>query len=79
MPFVVIALGTTTAWPMVWSAVASRPRIGFGEASRWTAEGGAVLGPATTLTLTFADEQRVTFAARGSVLVEPREGRSPPA
>ena len=33
-----------------------------------------MLGPATTLTLTFADEQRVTFAARGSVIVEPREG-----
>ena len=79
VPFVVIALGTTTAWPMVWSAVASRPRIGFGEASRWTVEGGAVLGPATTLTLTFADEQRVTFAAPGSVVVEPREGRSPRA
>ncbi|HSD27577.1 MAG TPA: hypothetical protein VLL75_09740 [Vicinamibacteria bacterium] len=74
VPLVVIALGTTTAWPQVWSAVASRPRIGFGEASRWTVDGGAVLGPATTLTLTFADEQRVTFAARGSVIVEPREG-----
>ena len=74
VPLVVIALGTTTAWPLVWSAVASRTRIGFGEASRWTVEGGTVLGPATTLTLTFADEQRVTFGARGSVIVEPREG-----
>ena len=74
VPLVVIALGTTTAWPLVWSAVASRTRIGFGEASRWTVEGGTVLGPAATLTLTFADEHRVTFAASGSVLVEPREG-----
>jgi hypothetical protein len=74
VPLVVVALGTTTVWPQVWSAVASRPRIGFGEASRWTVEGGAVLGPAATLTLTFADEQRVIFAARGSVIVEPREG-----
>jgi hypothetical protein len=74
VPFVVIALGTSTAWPMVWDAVASRTRIGFGEASRWTAEGGTVVGPATTLTLTFADAQRVTFVAPGSVVVEPREG-----
>jgi hypothetical protein len=32
------------------------------------------VGPATTLTLTFADAQRVTFVAPGSVVVEPREG-----
>lgn len=74
VPLAAIALGTTPAWPFVWSAVASRARIGFAEGSRWTVEGGAVRGPATTVTLTFADEQRVTFAARGSVVVEPREG-----
>ena len=79
MPLVVIALGTTTAWPLVWSAVASRTRIGFGEASRWTVEGGAVLGPATTLTLTFADEQRVTFAAARIGHRRAPRGRSPRA
>lgn len=73
-PLLVIALGTTTAWPFVWNAVASRARIGFGEGSRWTGEGGAVRGPTPTLALRFADEQRVTFGARGSVVIEPREG-----
>jgi len=74
VPLAVIALGTTTAWPFVWSAVASRARIAFGEASRWTAEGAAVRGPTATATLRFADEQRVAFAGRGSVIVEPHEG-----
>jgi hypothetical protein len=74
VPLVVIAVGTTTARPLVWSAVASRARIAFGEGSRWTTEGGTVRGPASTLTLRFADEQRVAFAGRGSVVVEPREG-----
>ena len=74
VPLVVIAVGTTTAWPFVWSAVAARARIAFGEGSRWTTEGATVRGPASTLTLRFADEQRVAFAARGSVIVEPREG-----
>jgi len=74
VPLVVIAVATTTAWPLVWSAVASRARIAFGEGSRWTAEGAAVRGPASTLILQFADEQRVTFPAAGSVVVEPREG-----
>lgn len=74
VPLAVIALGTTTAWPFVWSAVASRARIAFGEASRWTAEGAAVRGPTATTTLRFADEQRVAFGGPGSVIVEPHEG-----
>ena len=75
VPLVVIAVGTTTAWPFVWSAVASRARIAFGEGSRWTAPAGAtVRGPASPLVLRFSDEQRVTFAGRGSVIVVPREG-----
>jgi hypothetical protein len=74
VPLAVVAIGTSTVWPSVWSAVASRARIGFGEDSRWIAEGGAVEGPAATLTLTFTDEQRVTFSARGAIVVEPREG-----
>jgi hypothetical protein len=74
VPLAVIAVGTTTAWPLVWNAVASRARIAFGEGSRWTAEGATVRGPSSTLTLRFADDQRVAFAARGSVVVEPREG-----
>jgi len=74
VPLLVITLGTTMAWPLVWSAVASRARVGFSEGSRWTGAGGAVQGPSRTLTLRFADEQRVTFAGAGSILVEPREG-----
>jgi hypothetical protein len=74
VPLAAIALGTTPAWPAVWSAVASRPRIAFGEGSAWTAEGGAVRGPARAPTLRFADDQRVEFTAPGSVVVEPREG-----
>jgi hypothetical protein len=74
VPLVVIAAGTTTAWPLVWSAVASRARIAFSEGSRWTAEGATVRGPTPTLTLRFADEQRVAFPSRGTVVVEPREG-----
>jgi hypothetical protein len=74
VPLVVIAVATTTAWPLVFSAVASRARIAFSEGSRWTTEGAAVRGPAPTLTLQFADEQRVTFPAPGPVVVEPREG-----
>jgi hypothetical protein len=74
VPLAVIALGTTTAWPFVWSTVASRARIAFGEASHWTAEGAAVLGPLAMPTLRFADEQRVAFGGRGSVVVEPNEG-----
>jgi hypothetical protein len=74
-PLMVIAVGTTTAWPVVWSAVASRARIAFGEGSHWTTpEGATVRGPASPLTLRFSDEQRVLFAGRGSVVVEPREG-----
>jgi hypothetical protein len=74
LPLVTVAASTTTVWPHVWSAVASRVRVAFGEGSHWTAEGATVLGPASTLTLRFADDQRVTFAARGSIVVEPREG-----
>jgi hypothetical protein len=74
VPLVAVALGTTTAWPFVWSAVASRPRIAFGESSHWTGEGRAVRAPAGSATLKFGDEQRVRFGARGSVVVEPNEG-----
>jgi hypothetical protein len=74
LPLAVIAIGATTAWPFVWSAVASRARIVFGEASHWVTEGGVVQGPGATATLTFADEQRVGFGGRGSVIIEPREG-----
>jgi hypothetical protein len=74
VPLALVAVATTTAWPLVWSAVASRARIAFAEGSRWTAEGMTVRGPAATLTLRFTDEQRVAFAARGSVVVAPREG-----
>ena len=74
VPLVVIAVATTTAWPVVWSTVASRARIAFGEGSHWTAEGAIARGPASTLTLRFADEQRVTFPTRGSIIVRPREG-----
>jgi hypothetical protein len=74
VPLLVVTLGTTVAWPHVWSAVASRARVGFGEGSRWTGDGASVQGPSRTLTLRFADEQRVTFGAAGAILVEPREG-----
>lgn len=74
VPLAVVALGTTTAWPWVWSAVASRARIAFGEGSSWTQAGGAVRGTGTTQTLRFADEQRVAFGGPGSVVVEHREG-----
>src|SRR5262249_8332413 len=73
-PLVVIAGGTTAAWPRVWSAVATRARFAFGEGSPWIREGGAVRGPATVATLTFADDQRVVFGDPGPVVVEPREG-----
>ena len=74
VPLLVVTLGTTAVWPQVWSAVASRARVGFGDGSRWTGDGGSVQGPSRTLTLRFADEQRVTFGGSGSILVEPREG-----
>jgi hypothetical protein len=74
VPLAVIALDTATAWPSVWSAVASRARIAFGEGSRWTREGRAVRGPAATVTIRFADQQRVAFGGRGSVIVELHEG-----
>lgn len=74
VPLAVIALATTTALPWVWSAVASRAGIAFGEGSPWTLEGGAVRGPAPNPPMRFADEQRVAFGERGSVVVEPREG-----
>jgi hypothetical protein len=74
VPLVVVAVGTTTAWPRVWGAVATRARIAFGEGSPWIREGGAVRGPAAAASLTFADEQRVVFGDRGPVFVEPREG-----
>ena len=73
-PLVVIALETTAAWPFVWSTVASRSRITFGEGSSWTQEGDAVRGPAAISTLRFADEQRVAFGGRGSVILESRQG-----
>jgi hypothetical protein len=74
VPLLVVTVGTTAAWPHVWSAVASRARVGFGEASRWTGGGGAVQGPSRTLTLRFADEQRVTFGDAAAIVIEPREG-----
>ena len=74
VPLAVVALGTATDWPNVWTAVASRVRIAFGQASYWTAEGQAVRGPSATAILTFADEQRVTFGGRASVFIEPLEG-----
>jgi hypothetical protein len=75
VPLALIALGTTTAWSFVWSAVASRGRVAFGEGSRFTQEvGEAVRGPAAIATLRFADDQRVSFRGGGTVHVEPREG-----
>ncbi len=74
VPLATIALGTTTAWPWVWSAVASRGRVAFGEGSPFTLDGGAVRGPAANATLEFADEQRVAFRGRGAIHVEPRDG-----
>jgi hypothetical protein len=74
MPLAAVALRTTTAWPWAWSVVASRPRIAFGEDSSWTLEGGALRGAAATPTMRFAEEQRVVFGGRGSIIVEPREG-----
>ena len=46
LPLAAITLATTPVWPAVWNAVASRPRIAFGEGSPWTGEGGRVRGPA---------------------------------
>jgi hypothetical protein len=74
LPLALIALGTTTAWPFVWSAVAGRGRIAFGEGSPWTGGGEVVRGPDGTTTMRFADDQRVSFRGRGIVHVEPREG-----
>ncbi len=73
-PLVLVALHTTTGWPGVWSAVASRPRIAFIEGTAWTLEGGAVRGPGAPPTMRFVDEQRIAFAAPGTVVMEPREG-----
>src|SRR5262249_10659226 len=55
-------------------AVASRPRIAFGEGTRWTGEGGRIRGAAPAPTLRFADAQRVEFSGPGSIVIEPREG-----
>jgi hypothetical protein len=74
VPLAVIAFDTTPAWPLVWREVASRPRIAFSESSAWTVEGGPVRGPGRTPALRFADNQRIEFASKGSVVVEPREG-----
>jgi hypothetical protein len=74
VPLTLIALGTTTAWSFVWSAVASRGRVAFGEGSPFTQEGGAVRGPAAIATLRFADDQRVAFRGGGTVHIEPRAG-----
>jgi hypothetical protein len=76
VPLALIALGTTTTWSFVWSAVASRGRVAFGEGSRFTQEGEAVRGPAAIATMRFADDQRVSFRGGGTVHVEPREGAS---
>jgi hypothetical protein len=74
VPLALIALGTTTAWSFVWSAVASRGRVAFGEGSPFTREGGAVRGPAPIATMRFSDDQRVSFRGGGTIHVEPREG-----
>ena len=74
VPLTVIALGTTAAWPSVWSTVASRTRIAFGEGSSWTHQSVAVRGPAAIATLRFTDEQRVAFGDHGSVILQSREG-----
>lgn len=74
LPLGAITLATTPLWPAVWNAVATRPRIAFGEGSAWTGEGGPVRGPAVAPTLRFGDAQRVEFSSPGSVVIEPREG-----
>lgn len=74
VPLLFIALGTTVAWPGVWSSVASRPRIAFIEGTTWTLEGGVVRGPGATTTMRFLDEQRVAFADPATVTLEPRDG-----
>jgi hypothetical protein len=74
VPLALIALGTTTAWPFVWSSVAGRARIAFAEGSLWTDGGEVVRGPEGTTTMRFADDQRVSFRGRGIIHVEPREG-----
>jgi hypothetical protein len=74
VPLALIALGTTTTWPFVWSAVAGRGRIAFGEGSPWTGGGEVVRGPEGTAVMQFADDQRVSFRGRGIIHVEPREG-----
>ncbi|MGH7357220.1 MAG: hypothetical protein ACREJR_00225, partial [Candidatus Rokuibacteriota bacterium] len=75
VPLLVVGLHTTPAWPGVWSAVASRPRIAFIEGTSWTLGGGAVRGPGATPTMRFADEQHITFAAPGPMLLESRDGK----
>jgi hypothetical protein len=74
VPLVAIALGTTVAWPGVFSAVASRDRIAFNEGTAWTLDGGAVRGPGATATMRFLDEQRVAFSGRATVTLEPHDG-----
>ena len=74
-PLVVIALETTAAWPFVWSTVASRSRITFGEGSVLDPGGRGRAGTGCHgSTLRFADEQRVAFGGHGSVIVESRQG-----
>ena len=70
VPLALVALATTTGWPGVWSAVASRSRIAFIEGSPWTLDGRTVRGPSAGITMRFADEQRVTFADAGRVILE---------
>ena len=74
VPLVLVALGTTIAWPGVWSAVASRPRIAFIEGTRWTLDGRPVRGPDAAGAMQFTDEQRVEFTDDGTVTIEPRDG-----
>ncbi len=74
LPLGAVLLATDAAWPRVFDAVASRPRVVFEAGGPWTRDGHAVRGSGPEVVLRAAEEQRLVLLGPGRVRVEPWEG-----
>jgi hypothetical protein len=74
LPLVVVGTATDPVWPRVWTAVASRPRMVFGEPGTEAPEGLPVRGPGPQAELRIGEEQRLALLGRGTVRLDPRDG-----